>query len=417
MILANALPIATGALHRNKGRTVLTILGVVIGIAAVVVVMSAGNALEAFVLGQLEAFGSDYIEIEPKVPNVSKTSTANAHGLTQGVAMTSLKNDDLEAVQQMRNIKMVYGAVTGQAIVRYANDKKTAMLWGTTEDYPRIDTGEVAEGRFFTDEESRSLARVAVLGYDVKQRFFGEADALGQNIKVGKYNFKVIGVYSQKGSAFFFNMDDIIYLPLETTQKLIMGIDHVSFMVAKLQDPSREQESADEATRLLRDRHNLESDNPDKDDFAVNTPSEAKDILGTVIGGIQLLLIAIAAISLLVGGVGIMNIMYVSVTERTSEIGLRKAVGATSRDVLWQFLLEAVVITFVGGIVGVVLGIAVSAGVSVGASHFGFDFAFIISWAGVVLACIFSIGTGLLFGLYPARKAARLDPIEALRYE
>ncbi len=417
MIISNALKISVGALKRNRGRTILTVLGVVIGIASVVVVMSAGNALEQFVMDQLAAFGTDYIEVEPKVPNVGKTSSANAQGLVQGVAMTGLKYEDAEDMAKIPNIKSMYAAVTGQEIIRYGSDKKTSMLWATTAGYSVIDSTGVAEGRFFTEEEDRGLARVVVLGKEIRERFFNDREAVGENIKIGKHNFKVIGVYGEKGAAFFFNMDDMVYIPLRTAQKLVMGIDHVSFIMAKLEDVSREQETADEVMLALRENHDITGNDPDKDDFSVNTASEAEDIIGTIFGGIQLLLVAIAAISLLVGGVGIMNIMYVSVTERTYEIGLRKSVGAKRKDILWQFLLEAVVITLLGGLIGVILGIGLSWLVTFGAATQGFDFAFIISWSGIVIACLFSIGIGLLFGLYPARKAAGLDPIEALRYE
>lgn len=409
--------IAFAALHRNRGRTVLTILGIVIGIMAVVVVLSAGQAMKSFILGELDTFGTDYIQVEPKAPNTAKDSSDSGTAVAQGVALTAIKNDDFEAVRQLPNLGAAYAAVTGQAIARANGEKKTTMLYGMTSEYPLVDAGKLWSGRFFTEEEDKSLARVAVLGWGIKEKFFAGQDPVGQMIKIGSHNFRIIGVYEERGSAFFFNMDDLIVLPLATTQKLIMGIDHVTFFVAKMIDPAREGEVVDEVTRLLRERHDLDTGDPDKDDFAVHTAAEAQDLLTTIVGGITLLLIALAAISLLVGGVGIMNIMYVTVTERTAEIGLRKAVGATQRDILWQFLAEAVAVTLLGGIVGVVVGLLVTLLISLVAGTQGYNFPFIISYSGIALAVVFSVGVGIIFGYYPAKRAAALDPIEALRWE
>ncbi|MEK7139531.1 MAG: ABC transporter permease [Patescibacteria group bacterium] len=381
------------------------------------VVLCAGQSMKAFILGQLDTFGTDYIQVEPKAPNTAKDSSASATAVAQGVALTAIKNNDYEAVIKLPNLGAAYAAVTGQAIAKANGEKKTTMLYGLTSQYPEVDAGTLWSGRFFTDEEDKSLARVAVLGWGIKEKFFPDQDPVGQMIKIGQYNFRIIGVYAERGSAFFFNLDDLIVLPLETTQKLIMGIDHITFLVAKMTDPSRAGETVDEVVRLLRERHDLDTGNPDKDDFAVHTAAEAQDLLTTIVGGVTLLLIALAAISLIVGGVGIMNIMYVTVTERTAEIGLRKAVGATQRDILWQFLAEAVAVTLLGGIVGVILGLLVTGVVSVGAASQGYNFPFIISWSGIALAVGFSVGVGIIFGYYPAKRAAGLDPIEALRWE
>lgn len=408
---------AIAALRRNRGRTFLTVLGIVIGIMSVVVVMSAGQAMKAFVLGELDAFGTDYVQVEPKAPNTKKDSSDSATAVAAGVSLTALKNDDFEAVRKLPNLGAAYAGVTGQAIVKANGEKKTALLYGLTSEYPLVDSGKLWSGRFFTEDEDQSLARVAVLGWGIKEKFFPGQDPVGQTIKVGQHTFRIIGVYEERGSAFFFNMDDLVALPLRTNQKLIMGIDHLTFFVAKMVNPDREGETVDEVTQLLRERHDLDSGNPDKDDFAVHTAAEAKDLLNTIVGGITILLIALAAISLVVGGVGIMNIMYVTVTERTAEIGLRKAVGATERAILWQFLAEAVTVTLLGGVLGVALGLGITWLVSIAATSQGYNFPFIISWGGVALAVGFSVGIGVLFGYYPARRAAQLDPIEALRWE
>lgn len=415
--LHTTIDIALAALHRNRGRTILTILGVVIGIMAVVVVMSAGQAMKAYVMSALETFGTDYVEVEPKAPNAAKSSSDSATAVAEGVSLTALKKDDFAAITKLPNLGAAYAAVTGQAIVKANGDKKTTLLYGVTSQFPLVDSGQLWSGRFFTEEEDNSLARVAILGWGIKEKFFPDQDPVGQIIKIGSHNFRVIGVYAERGSAFFFSMDDLVILPLQTTQKIIMGIDHISFVIAKMVDLSREGETVDEVTRLLRERHDLNTGNPDKDDFAVYGAAEMQDMMSTIVGGITLLLVALAAISLVVGGVGIMNIMYVTVTERTAEIGLRKAVGATRREIMWQFLAEAVTVTILGGIFGVIFGLAVTWLISVGATSQGYNFPFIISWSGVGLAVGFSVVIGIIFGYYPAKRAASLDPIEALRWE
>jgi len=404
-------------LRRNPLRSFLSVFGIVIGIAAVVIVLSAGAGLQKFIFRELEAFGSDFIEIEPKVPNVSKTSTANATGIAQGVSVTSLKTDDVEAVGRLANIETWYAAVMGQAIATAGSEKKVVNFMGASSTLVDIDTTQLSRGRFYSDQEEKSLARVAVLGATVAEDLFGNQDAIGRRIKLGRESFEVIGMTEAQGASIFFDRDSMIYVPLKTAQKLLMGINHVTFAVATMRDPSREAETVQEATLLLRDRHELDADDPDKDDFAVNTATEAQEILGTVIGGVTILLVVLAAVSLIVGGVGILNIMYVSVSERTGEIGLRKAVGATAADISRQFLIEAVAITLAGGLTGVVVGIGVTALVSVGARSQGIDWPFAISLPGIFLAVIFSMGVGIIFGVAPARKAARLDPIDALRRE
>jgi len=273
----------------------------------------------------------------------------------------------------------------------------------------------MSEGRFFTDEEDKSLAKVAVLGNELKQILFGDEDAIGKEIKVKKGNYRVIGVLNQKGSAAFLNFDQMIFLPLRTTQKLMMGIDYVTFIFVQVYNNDIASATANEITAIMREQHDLTDSDPNKDDFAITTQAEAMDILDTVTGAITLLLIAIAGISLVVGGVGIMNIMYVSVAERTFEIGLRKAVGAKKEDILIQFLMEAIFITFSGGILGILVGVGISILITVIAGVLGFNWSFSFTPFYFILACGVSILVGLISGLYPARNAADLDPIVALR--
>ena len=259
------------------------------------------------------------------------------------------------------------------------------------------------------------MSRVVVLGSKIKQDLFGESDALGERIKLTGIAFRVIGVMKERGSALFFDWDALIYLPLKTLQKQVMGVDHVSFMVGTMVNPAQDGQTKTEIESLLRLRHGIMD--PDKDDFAVVTQAETQAILDNILSGVTLLLIVLASISLLVGGVGIMNIMYVSVTERVYEIGLRKSVGARRRDILWQFLWEAVMMTVLGGLFGVAVGILLSWGISAAAQVYNFNWHFVIPWWGLSLAVAFSMAVGLIFGYYPARSAARLNPITALHKE
>ena len=401
-------PIKTAlqALFRRPSRAIMTILGIVIAIALVIIVMSVGNAIRSFIIGQIESFGSDVINVQIRVPGTQNTV---------GIAVTTLKPADAKAIGQLPNISAVYGGMLNQAVVAQNGVTKKSMLFGVSAHYPFVDSVPLSSGRFFTDAEDEGLARVAVIGSGVRDSFFPEQEAVGQFIRINNNNYRVIGVVDKRGAAGFFDRDNIVMMPLRTLQKLIAGVDYVTFISAKLTDVREVDATKLDIENLMRERHRIAD--PEKDDFEVQTVQEAQDLVGGVVSGIQILLVALASISLVVGGIGIMNIMYVSVSERTFEIGLRKAVGARSRDVLLQFLIEAIVVTVLGGILGIALGIGVSYLVSLVAVSQGFAWQFIISPQSLLLSVSFSIAVGLIFGLYPARKAAKLDPIVALRYE
>ncbi len=414
-MLKRLFKIAFFGLRTNKVRAGLTITGIVIGITSVIVVLAAGQGLESFVLDQIEAFGTDVIEVEIKVPATSKTSGANATGIATGITITTLTESDAEAIKKTRNVSEVYSAVMGQELAQYRNERKKAFLFGTNASYIRVDKTKVEKGRFFTEAEERGRAKVVVLGPKVRDKLFGDNEAVGQTIKIKQRNYRVIGVMESRGAAFFFDYDELIFLPLRTLQKDILGIDHVSFIVGKLVDVDMARATQAELTDIIRIEHGITDSN--KDDFAVNTMDEAMEILGAVIGAITLLLLVIASISLIVGGVGIMNIMYVSVVERTYEIGLRKAVGARRKEILRQFLLEAIMLTGVGGVIGIILGEGIAFMLSRVATSAGFTWHFQLSLSGLLVAVGVSVGVGLIFGIMPARRAAQLDPIEALREE
>jgi len=410
-----SLKIALKTLARHKMRTFLTILGVVVGISAVIIIFSAGESVKAYFLSQLDVFGSNWIEIEIKVPSTGHVSTENAMGQAQGISITTLKNSDVEAVSKLPNIKDVYGGVTGQELVSYQEINKRILLFGAGASVAKIDKSNLEAGRWYTPEEEKSLANVVVLGWEVKDDLFGDSDPLGKDIKIKNSKFKVIGVIEKKGATMGMNMDTFIFVPLETLQKKIMGIDHIMFMIAEPIDVNKSDETAAAMTDLIRQRHDITD--PNKDDFAVITMKETQDIINNVFSGVTLLLTALVALSLIVGGVGIINIMYVSVTERTYEIGLRKALGATQSNILWQFLWEAIFITFLGGILGIIFGIGVLNIISIVAASLSFEWPLVIPLKAIILACSFSITFGIIFGYYPARRAAALNPIDALRYE
>ncbi|MFA6308047.1 MAG: ABC transporter permease [Patescibacteria group bacterium] len=411
MKLITTTKIALVALNKNRIRTFLTILGVMIGISSVTVIISAGDSIRALVQNQVSSFGSDFIQTEVRVPS----SGGGVASQAQGIAITTMKDSDREDILELPYISKAYSAITAQEVISWQGEIKKSLIYGVTEDYINIDSTEIAEGRFFTDEEGDSLARVVVLGAKVKEDLFGSSPAIGQNVKIHKQNYKVVGVAASRGAVFFFDFDDLVYIPLKTTQKLILGIDHVLSITSQLSDPSREDEMVNAIENIMRANHDI--DNPDRDDFEVASMADAQDLLNTIIGGITLLLVALAAVSLVVGGVGIMNIMYATVSERTFEIGLRKGVGASKKDILQQFLAEAVVITLWGGIFGIILGIVFIYAVYIIANKYKLDWSFSISILGLILALGFSVAVGLVFGLYPAKKAAELDPITALRRE
>ena len=414
--IKNFSEIAITALFRHKLRAVLTILSITVGITAVIVVLSAGQAIEDFITGQITMFGTDWIEIEVKVPATAQTSMENAGGIAQGITITTLKEKDMEEIKKYPNISDAYAGAVGSEVMTYQDKNKIGMIFGVTEGFSRVDTGEVAEGRFFTDAEDKGLAKVVVIGSRLKETFFGDEDAIGKTIRIKKHNFKVIGVMAERGSAGAFSMDDMVIMPLRSLQKLIMGIDYVSFILGTLKDKSLGNMTVADLNLVMRDLHDITD--PIRDDFAIMTADQAMNMMDVVTGAIKILLFALACISLVVGGVGIMNVMYVSVAERTFEIGLRKALGAKYANILNQFLTEAVIITFIGGILGIVLGIFLTFMISFIATNFlGFTWKFYISIIYIALAVGISVLVGLLSGIYPARSAASMEPIVALRKE
>jgi len=401
-------------LRMNKIRTALTVLGIVIGIMSVIIVMAGGTGLKNYVLGQVDIFGTDYIQVEVKVPGVSETSSENIAGRGTGLAITTLKEKDAEAVAKIPNIRTWSAGNIDQELVSFESMNKRVILFGVNPTYAEIDRQiQPEEGVFFSEGDEASAGQVAVIGAGVKKSFFGEGDAMGKNIKIKDQNYRVVGALKERGSAGFFNFDDVIYVPFRTLNRKLLGIDYAQFITFKVKDVSRIEETAVDIRETMRREHDI--NDPTKDDFVVTSAEEGKKMIEKVFGTINYLLLALTSISLIVGGVGIMNVMYVAVTERTREIGLRKALGATHSGVLRQFLFEAIIVTLLGGVVGIIFGVIFTYLLNNFLVRLGFFLQFSIPAKSILTAVGFSVFTGLIFGIYPAWKASQLSPIEALR--
>ncbi len=411
-----SIKLAFKNLRSNLGRTLLSLVGIVIGVASVILVLSFGSGVKNYVTDQISSFGTDIIQIEVKVPKVSQMSSANAEGQVGGTTITTLKLDDARRVARLDNVDSWYAMIVNQQQTSYLDKKKQVMIFGVTAGIAKADAKtEVSQGQMFTEEDDNSLKQVVVLGSDLKEYYFGNKDAIGQSIKIKGQGFKVIGIMKPRGMVTFLNLDDLMYIPLQTVQKKLSGTDYLQSAIFKLKDMKKVDLTVAEATDIMRARHNIK--NPEDDDFAVSSIVEFLDILGKVFFAINALLLALTSVSLIVGGVGIMNVMYVSVAERTFEIGLKKSVGAKNKSILGQFLAEAILLTFAGGIIGLFAGALITKAGEAAIAHFGYSVSLSITWWSVVIGVGFSALVGIIFGYYPARKASQLSPMEALRKE
>lgn len=396
----------------RKGRSFLTILGIVIGVAGVILIIALGAGAQSLVLGQVTKLGSNLIGILP-----GKSNETGPPASVFGVQITTLVNDDAEALKNKTRLPHVVSTaayVRGQGTVVWGNKNVDTFFTGTQASVVEVENKPMLYGRFFDEREDKG-SNVMVLGYAVWEQLFSEINPVGQIVKIKNVPFEIIGVVDNLGTVAFQNQDDQVYIPLPIAQRQLLGIKHLQFIRAKVEDANFTDSTIQEIKQILRERHNITQ--AEDDDFSVRNLADAIKLLEGITNALRLFLAAMAGISLVVGGIGIMNIMLVTVAERTREIGLRKAVGATKSDLIKQFLLESSVLTFLGGIIGIISGSILAYLASIGARYAGYDWAFIISPFSVVLAVGVSIVTGVVFGLYPAFKASRLDPIEALRYE
>ncbi len=406
--------LALSMLKKSKLRSGLTVFGIMIGIAMVIIVMSAGQGVKGLILDQVSSFGNNWIDIEPKIPQ-AKNSFASVQGRVAGVSITTMTLGDAKDIKTLPDVTSVYGALTSQAVISYQNQKMRPIIYGVSPSYIDIDRSTIELGHFFDVDQDNRLSQVAVLGSEVRDNLFGNKNPIGKRIHINGHPYEVIGVMASVGSSGFFNKNDMIYIPIQTVQHKIMGIHHILAIIAQIKPKANANIVAQEITLLMRSRHKITDSS--KDDFSVTTMNEALTQINIIIGGITWLLIALAGISLLVGGVGIMNVMYVSVAERTFEIGLRKAVGASEGDILWQFLVESVIMTFIGGVIGILIGVSISYLIFIIVNLQGLVWLFAIPISSIILSTLFSLVVGLIFGVYPARKAAELDPIVAIKQE
>jgi putative ABC transport system permease protein len=409
------------SLKDNPIRTVLTTLGIIIGIATVILVLSAGAGFRGLIDSQVAALGSNTLFIETRVPPTTKNlananaASADTSRVGSAVAVTSFKQRDLEDIKKLGNVVNDYGMVVGQAVVSYRDVEKSELYYGASAERFKIDLHTLKSGRFYTTAEDSGAAQVVILGSNLAKDLFGQDEPLGKLIRVGNLNFQVIGIYNPQGFAGGGTADDVLYLPLNTAQKKLLGIDYLLVGIVQVKDTNLGDATALDIAAVMRHNHNITD--PAKDDFTVQTQAQALGTFNTIFNGITILLIAIAAISLIVGGVGIMNIMYVVVTERTAEIGLKKALGAKNYDILQEFLIESILVTVLGGLLGIALGGALGYLVALIAGANGLDWPFSVPVYSIVLAVGVAAAIGIGFGVLPARAAAKLDPIEALRYE
>lgn len=391
----------------NKMRTGLASLGIVIGIGSVIALLSLGQASQQAIQSQIESLGSNLLTVQPG--SVSQGGVMGGAG-----GRTTLKLSDAKAIAaspDITTIQTVSPELSSQAQITTGGSNTNTRVIGATPEYEAVHNISVESGTFLTQNDVDSMAKVAVVGPTVITDLFGEgADGLGQTIRIKGQSFTIIGVTASKGGSGFMNQDDVIYVPLTTAQKQLFGMNYLSSIALQAKSADVMTAAQDEVGYLLLKQHGL--DDPAKADFSIMSQQDILDTASSMTGTFTALLSGIAAISLLVGGIGIMNIMLVTVTERTREIGLRKALGAKKKTITTQFIVESIILTFSGGILGIILGILISFFLAKLLSM-----AFIISPSAIVLAFIVSVSIGVLFGWYPARKASEMQPIEALRYE
>jgi putative ABC transport system permease protein len=398
-----------------KVRSFLTMLGIIIGVASVIMIMAIGQSAQALILDQVSGVGSNLIGILPGASDEEGPPAA-----VMGINITTLKYDDLEKLRDSKNVPEIEdgaGYAMGTASAKYDGNDENASFVGTTASYIGVQDSQVQRGRFFTRDEETNMARVAVIGQTIAKDLFGNDDPLNKVFELKKQNFTVIGIMEESGSSAFglMNENESIFVPIRTAQKLLLGIDHLGFIRLKVSDSNLIESAILNAKITLREQHNIED--PINDDFSVRSQAAALEMIRSITDVLRYFLLTIGTISLIVGGVGIMNIMLIAVSQRIREVGLRKAVGAKNTDVMTQFLIESATISFLGGAMGIVIGIIFAYLISLVVSSLGYFWPFLVSFESVSVAAVVSILIGLVFGIYPARKASQISPMEALRYE
>jgi putative ABC transport system permease protein len=415
MRVSDLIKSSRATLKHGKMRSLLTMLGIVIGISSVIVLMSIGQSAQDYILAQVQGLGSNLIIILPGGTNNGRLSSPAS---AQGIIITSLVQQDVDSLSRDPSIAAVTEEARGQATASVGDNNETITFDSIPANYFTVRNFAVQTGYPFTDNDVQSLNHVAVIGSTLASTLFGPgSDPVGQYINVKNIQFKVVGVLASKGTgAFGVDQDNLVLVPITVGQKQMLGINYFSDIEVQANNAYTIPFVQSRVESILEQDHSITD--PSKDDFTIETQQSVLSLLGNITSILTLFLAAIASISLVVGGIGIMNIMLVSVIERTKEIGLRKSVGATNNDILQQFLVESVMLTFIGGVIGIAVG-----GLVVGLAWLiitkvaGIAWTFAFPLSAVLLAVAVSSVTGIVFGLYPARQAARKSPIEALRYE
>jgi putative ABC transport system permease protein len=414
MKLSDPLKISYRSLTASKTRFFLTVLGVVIGVASVIMVMAIGASAQRLILSQIEKVGSNLVGI---LPGASEENGPPAAAF--GVVSTTLKNDDLRAIRERRNaphLVAASGYVSGSATAASETESFEVTFQGVSPDMISVESSiKIRSGRFFFPEEESNLARVVVLGATRAKELFPDRDPIGETVKMKDIPLRVVGVLEERGSAAFSNPDVLVFVPLETAQKLLLGINYLNFIRGKVDTAANIDRTVSDINILLRDRHGIEDG--EQADFSVRNTATALGILTNITDVLKYFLIAIASISLLVGGIGIMNSMLISVSQRVREIGLRKSVGARPHHIIIQFLIESSFVTVLGGGIGILCGVSLSFIASLIIPKLGYDWKFLVPLSSIAISFGVSLSIGVLFGLYPAIKASRVSPMEALRYE
>ena len=405
MLFTELLKMAALSLIANKLRTLLTMLGIIIGVAAVIAMVSVGMGVKKNVVDSISRLGSNLLMVMPGSSN---------RGGPRGAAgsVITLTYDDAKAIKEkIKDVAYVSPTVQNSYQVVYGHENWNTTVTGVIPEYVNIQSLTMKSGLFFTEHDVEVRSRVAVIGTTVATNLFDEVNPVGKKIRIGNAPYTIIGLIASKGqSSVGQDQDDVVLIPLTTAQERLIGITYVRSINVQVADSDKMDQVQTQIENLLRQRHRIKKDA--EDDFNVRNLTSLMETMSETTTMITLLLGSVAGISLIVGGIGIMNIMMVSVTERTREIGIRKAIGATYSNVMLQFLIESTMISVIGGIIGIFLGIGLAQAIS----KFG-NFTTVISAASIVVSFGFSLFVGIVFGMLPARKAARLDPIDALRYE